>query len=59
MAGEQICYLLNRPDRTTLTVGERGEAAVGVAAAKVRTIDVSLEVTSQYALFLFFFCYKY
>jgi hypothetical protein len=36
-------------------VEERGEAAVRVAAAKVRAIDVSLEVTSRYALFLFLF----
>jgi alkylation response protein AidB-like acyl-CoA dehydrogenase len=54
-AGEQIRHLLDRSDRTTLTVEERGEAAVRVAAAKVRAIDVSLEVTSRYALFLFFF----
>jgi alkylation response protein AidB-like acyl-CoA dehydrogenase len=56
-AGEQIRHILDRPDRTTLTAEERGEAAVRVAAAKVRTIDVSLEVTSRYALFLFFFCF--
>jgi alkylation response protein AidB-like acyl-CoA dehydrogenase len=54
-AGEQIRHLLDRPDRTTLTAEERGEAAVRVAAAKVRAIDVSLEVTSRYALFLSFF----
>jgi hypothetical protein len=35
-AGEQIWHLLDRPDRTTLTAEERGEAAVRVAAAKVR-----------------------
>ena len=54
-AGDKIRHLLDRLDRTTLTMEERGEAAVRVAAAKVRAIDVSLEVTSRYALFLSFF----
>lgn len=47
-AGEGIRRLLERDDRSSLTAEERGEVAVRVAAAKIRAIDVALEVTSRY-----------
>lgn len=46
-AGELVRRLVHRDDRTSLTAEERGETAVRVAAAKIRAIDVGLEITSK------------
>ncbi|KAM0748092.1 FMNH2-dependent monooxygenase [Meredithblackwellia eburnea MCA 4105] len=46
-AGDILGPLIDREDRLSVTAQERGEAAVRIAAAKVTSTEVGLEVTSR------------